>query len=198
MAEVIRESNCRVGPAGNYDLVAKYQAGQVLEVVANDLGAGYIYIKNPENPDEQCYLLTQNIKVSGDVSILPSITPPPSPTAAPYFDVSFKKWDKCKGQDFALFTVENVGSVPFRSFYIRITDSKVEKSVEQALDAFDLMAGCIVAKNIAPLEGGATGYVSSPTFLWNPRGNKLNVVIMLCTEKSLAGVCVTQVIEVKE
>src|SRR5437867_195850 len=30
IAEVGRESNCRVGPAGNYDLVATYQAGQML------------------------------------------------------------------------------------------------------------------------------------------------------------------------
>ena len=49
-AEVLRESNCRIGPAGNYDLVAKYQVGQKLEVVANDQGAGYIFVRNSDNP----------------------------------------------------------------------------------------------------------------------------------------------------
>ena len=41
IAEVVRESNCRVGPAGNYHLVATYQVGQKLEIVAKDLGGGY-------------------------------------------------------------------------------------------------------------------------------------------------------------
>ena len=197
-AEVMRESNCRIGPAGNYTLVATYQVGQMLEIVANDLGAGYLFVKNPEKPEEQCYLLAQNIKLSGDISILPKFTPLPSPTVAPYFNASFKKWDKCKGEDFALFTVENVGSVPFRSAYIRVTDHKANRSVEQALNAFDLMTGCIVAINIAPLNNGATGYVHSPTFKWAARGNTLQAVIQLCTEKDLKGTCVLQFVEVDE
>jgi hypothetical protein len=197
-AEVVRETNCRVGPAGNYDLVATYQVGQSLEVVAKDLGAGYWFVRNPEKPEEQCYLLAQNIKISGDTAALPKFTPQPSPTAAPYFNVSFKKIDSCKGQDFALFIVENVGSVPFRSAYIKVIDQKVNKSVEQALNAFDQFAGCVLAKNIAPLNSGATGYVSSPRFDWTVNRDKLRAVLMLCTEKDLKGTCVTQTIDVKK
>ena len=197
-AEVVRETNCRVGPAGNYDLVATYQVGQMLEVVAKDLGAGYWFVKNPDKPDEQCYLLAQNITISGDTSVLPKFTPRPSPTAAPYFSVTFKKFDNCKGDDFALFIIENVGSVPFRSAYIKVTDQKVNKSVEQALNAFDHMVGCVLAKNIAPLNSGGTGYVHSPPFNWAARENKLRAVIMLCTEKDLKGTCVTQSIDVKK
>jgi hypothetical protein len=197
-AEVVRETNCRVGPAGNYDLVATYQVGQSLEVVAKDLGAGYWFVRNPEKPEEQCYLLAQNIKISGDTAALPKFTPQPSPTAAPYFNVSFKKFDSCKGQDFALFIVENVGSVPFRSAYIKVIDQKVNKSVEQALNAFDQFAGCVLAKNIAPLNSGATGYVSSPRFDWTVNRDKLRAVLMLCTEKDLKGTCVTQTIDVKK
>ena len=196
-AEVVRETNCRVGPAGNYDLVATYQDGQMLEVVAKDLGAGYWFVRNPENLDEQCYLLANNVTISGDTSALPKFTPQPSPTAAPYFNVDFKKFDTCKGNDFAIFVVENIGSVPFRSAYIRVTDQRVDKSVEQALNAFDQFVGCVLAKNIAPLDPGATGYLTSPPFLWNARGNKLQAVIMLCTEKDLKGTCVTQTIDVK-
>lgn len=197
-AEVVRETNCRVGPAGNYDLVATYQTGQKLEIVAKDLGAGYWFVKNPDQPDEQCYLLAQNIKITGDTSALPKFTPQPSPTAAPYFNVSFKKFDNCKGEDFALFIVENVGSVPFRSAYVKVTDQKVNKSVEQALNAFDQFVGCVLAKNIAPLDPGVTGYVTSPTFNWAVNRDKLRAVIMLCTEKDLKGTCVTQSIDVKK
>jgi hypothetical protein len=198
IAEVVRESNCRVGPAGNYDLVATYQVGQMLEIVAKDLGGGYWFARNPEKPEEQCYLLAQNITISGDTSALPKFTPRPSPTAAPYFNATFKKFDTCEGEDFALFTIENLGSVPFRSAYIKVTDQKVNKSVEQALNAFDLRVRCVLAKNIAPLDPGATGYVTSPPFSWSARGNRLRAVIMLCTEKDLKGTCVTQSLDVKE
>jgi hypothetical protein len=197
-AEVVRETNCRLGPAGNYDLVAKYQVGQMLEVAAKDLGAGYWFVRNPEKPEEQCYLLAQNIKISGDTSALPKFTPQPSPTSAPYFNVSFKKFDTCKGEDFALFVVENTGSIPFRSAYIKVIDQKANKSVEQALNAFDQIVGCVLAKNIAPLNSGATGYITSPSFKWAVNRDKLRAVIMLCTEKNLKGTCITQTINVKK
>jgi hypothetical protein len=197
-AEVVRETNCRIGPAGNYELVATYQVGQMLEVVAKDLGAGYWFVKNPEKPEEQCYLLAQNITINGDTAALPKFTPQPSPTAPPYFNVSFKKFDSCKGDDFALFIVENTGSVPFRSAYIKVIDQKANKSVEQALNAFDQFVGCVLAKNIAPLNSGATGYVISPSFKWTVNRDKLRAVIMLCTEKDLKGACVTQTIDVKK
>lgn len=197
VAEVVRETNCRVGPAGNYDLVATYQVGQKLEVVAKDLGAGYWFVKNPEKTEEQCYLLAQNIKISGDTSVLPQFTPRASPTAAPYFNVTFRKLDACEGYSYALFVVENAGSVPFRSVYIKVTDLKVGRSVEQVLSAFDLRRGCVLAKNIAPLDPGGTGYVASPQFKWSVTGHKLNAIIMLCTEKALKGICVTKTVEVK-
>lgn len=197
-AEVVRETNCRVGPAGNYELVATYQVGQKLEVIAQDLGAGYLVVQNPDRPEEQCYLLAQNIKINGDTAALPKFTPRPSPTAPPYFNVSFKKFDSCKGQDFALFIVENTGSVPFRSAYIKVIDQKANKSVEQALNAFDQFVGCVLAKNIAPLSSGGTGYVTSPSFDWAVNRDKLRAVIMLCTEKDLKGSCVTQTIDVKK
>ena len=198
IAEVGRESNCRIGPGGAYDLVATYQTGQMLEVVAKDLGGGYWFVKNPEKPEEQCYLLANNITITGDTAALPKFTPQPSPTAAPYFTASFWKFDTCNGQDYAIFKVENAGSVPFRSFYIRVVDQKVNKTVEQVLNAFDLRVGCVLAKNIAPLDVGGSGYITSPPFTWGARRNKLQAVIMICTDKDLKGTCVTQSLPVEE
>jgi len=197
-AEVVRETNCRTGPAGNYELVVTYPVGQRLEIVAKDLGSAYWFVQNPEKPEEQCYLLAQNVKISGDTSALPKFTPQPSPTSPPYFNVSFKKFDTCKGNDFALFIVENTGSAPFRSAYVKVLDQKANKSVEQALNAFDQFVGCVLAKNIAPLNSGGTGYVTSPSFNWTVNRDKLRAVIMLCTEKDLKGSCVTQTINVKK
>lgn len=197
MAQVLRESNCRIGPGGMYKLVANYKAGQMLEVVAKDLGGGYWFVQNPEKPEEQCYLMAQNIDIGGETTALPKFTPPPSPTAAPYFEVSFKKFDTCEGSDYALFVIENLGSVPFRSVYVKVTNVKTGKSVEQSLNAFDLKVQCTLAKNIAPLDPGETGYVFSPPFKWSGHGGKLRAAIMVCTEKNLKGTCVTQNLEVK-
>lgn len=198
MAEVVRESNCRAGPGALYKLVATYQVGQVIEIVAKDLGGGYWFVKNPEKPEEQCYLLAQNIRISGDTAALPKFTPPPSPTAAPYFEATFKKFDACNGVSFVTFVIENVGSVPFRSAYIKVIYPRIDKSVEQAVNAFDLRVKCVLAKNIAPLDPGGTGYLSSPPFKWSGHGEKLRAVIMACTEQNLKGTCITQTVDIKE
>jgi hypothetical protein len=197
-AEVVRESNCRSGPGALYKLVAKYQVGQKLEVVARDLGGGYWFVENPQKPEEQCYLLGQNIKITGGTEALPKFTPPPSPTAPPDVNVSFKKFDTCESSSFALFVVENAGSVPFRSVYIKVTNQKLGQAVEQSLNAFDLRVHCVLAKNIAPLNPGATGYVASPPFTWPGHGQKLQAVIMVCTEQNLKGACVTKTVAIKE
>jgi len=196
VAKVNRESNCRIGPGNVYTLVDTYQAEKQLDVVAKDLGGGYWFVRNPDKPEDQCYILGQNITITGDTDALPKFTPQPSPTAAPYFDASLKKIDSCNGQDYALFTVENKGSIPFRSVYIRVKDLKNEKTVEQALNAFDLRVKCTLAKNIAPLDPGGIGYVASPVFTWNVGNDKLQAVLMLCTEKDLKGSCVTRTFEV--
>ena len=197
-AEVNHQTNCRSGPAGNYDLVATYEIGQKLEVVAQDLGNGYLFVRNPEKPDDQCYLLAKNITVTGDTAALPKFTPQPSPTLAPYFDVKFKKYETCNGENYAVFVVVNTGSAPFQSAYIKITNPKLNKSVEQGLGAFDLHVGCVLAKDIWPLAPGGTGYVNSPVITWPSRGNRLLVFIMLCTEKNLKGTCPGQKLELKQ
>jgi hypothetical protein len=195
IAKVVRESNCRVGPGSLYDLVARYQVGQMLEVVAKDLGNTYWFVKNPESPEEQCYLLAQNVTISGETTALPRFTPLPSPTAQPYYTVEFKKLDKCNGVDFALFTIENVGSVPFRSVYIKLIGTKGD-SVEQVLNAFDLKVRCVLAKNIAPLDPGGSGYVYSPPIKWAAHST-FKAIIMVCTEKNLKGTCITQSVDVR-
>jgi len=196
-AEVVRETNCRIGPGGMYDLVATYQVGQPLDVVAKDLGGGYWFVQNPEKREEQCYLLAQNIKIAGETTALPKFTPLPSPTATPYFELSFKKFDICEGVNYAVFTVVNVGSTPFRSAYIKVMNQRANKSVEQAFNAFDLRVKCVLAKNIAPLEPGGTGYVYSPPFKWSGTGENLRAIIMACTEKNLKGTCITQTVDIK-
>jgi hypothetical protein len=198
VAEVFRETNCRTGPAGNYDLVVIIAPGTEVEVIGADLGPQYYwYIRNPENPERGCWLLAQNMKVSGDTSSLPAFTPMPSPTLSAGFRAEYRRLDTCKDDFFARFVVTNTGGVQFRSAYIKLTNTKTNEVVEQSWNAFDLTEGCIIARNIAPLLPGQTGYLDSPRFKKDPRGQRFNVVIMACTEQNLKGDCATQVIEAR-
>jgi hypothetical protein len=196
-AEVVRESSCRVGPAGAYELVAKYQPGQKLQIIARDLGGGFVFVQNPEKPEDQCYILESNLKISGEVAALPQYTPPASPTAAPAFKATYKNLYICKGSASLTFLIENTGGSAFRSAYIKAKDIKTGVTTEQVVNAFDLLAECVVAKNIAPLKPGSTGYLYTVPFKIDIRGRKLNVIIQVCTEQNLRGACSTQVLEVK-
>ncbi len=197
-AEVFRETNCRTGPAGNYDLVAIIAPGTTVEIIGADLGAGYYwFIRNPENPDQSCWLLAQNAKVTGNTSLLPALSPMPSPTSAPAFQVAFKNFDVCKGGYFARFSITNTGDVQFRSAYIKVTNTKNGEVQEQSLNAFDLTEGCIIAKNVAPLLPGQTGHLDSPRFNKDHRNQRLTAIIMVCTEQNLKGTCVTQTLDVR-
>lgn len=198
MAKVVRESNCRIGPGGAYDLVATYPVDQVLDVIGKGLAEGYWFVQNPEKPEELCYVSAQNVTIIGETASLPQFTPQPSPTAAPYFLAKFWKFDACEGRSYAVFNIENAGSIPFRSVYIRVVEGKKGLSVDGSYNAFDLRVKCVLAKNIAPLNPGASGYVYSPEFKWSGQGEKLKATIMACTEKNLKGTCVTQSLDLKK
>jgi hypothetical protein len=195
MGVVNKQSNCRSGPGAMYDLVAVYQAKVSLQIVGRDLGGGYVYVQNPDKPEDACWILQTSITTTADLSPLPAFTPPATPTAAPDFTISFKNTDTCKGNIFTRFIVVNIGSAQFRSAYVKVVNTKNNEVTQQAVNAFDLTVGCIVAKNIAPLAPGQTGYLQSELFQKNPKGQKLHAVFQLCTEQGLKGVCVTKVLD---
>ena len=192
-AEVSSDVYCRTGPSGAYELVVTLKGGDKVDVLARDLGAGYVFVSNPENPEQGCWVTETSLDISGDLTPLPAFTPPPSPTLAPNFTITYKNTDKCKGNAYVRFIVVNTGSIGFRSAYIRVTNLKTQEVAEQVVNAFDIMTGCIIAQNIAPLGIGQTGNLQSPVFQkGNPQGQKMQAAFQLCTEQNLKGACVTQ------
>lgn len=193
IAKVIKEINCRVGPGGAYDLVLTLGVGDTVEVMARDLGGGFVFVRNPNEPDSGCWVLQDGLAISGDLTPLPAFTPPASPTLAPNFTVTYKNVDSCKGNFFVRFIVVNTGSSQFRSAYVKVTNLKNNEVTEQVVNAFDLTVGCIVAQNIAPLKLGQTGYLQSDLFQkGTPKGQKMRATFQLCVEQNLKGACVTQ------
>ena len=177
-----------------YDLVLTFKAGDTVEIIARDLGGGFVFVKNPDDPEKGCWVLEKNLKVSGNLAPLPAFTPPATPTLAPNFTVTYKNDDNCRGV-FVRFVVVNTGRSGFRSAYVKVTNLKNGEVTEQVVNAFDLTVGCVVAQNIAPLALGKTGYLQSDVFIKNPKGQKMLAVFQLCTEQSLKGSCATKTLE---
>lgn len=77
-----------------------------------------------------------------------------------------------------------------------MTNPKSKEVAEQVVNAFDIMTGCIIAQNIAPLTPGLEGNLQSPVFQkGTPKGQKVQAVIQLCVEQNLKGACVTQTLQ---
>jgi hypothetical protein len=199
VAKVIKEANCRVGPGGMYDLVLILKAGDTVEVVARDLGGGFVFVKNQtiSASAEGCWMLQTSLTVSGNLTPLPAFTPPPSPTLALNFTVSYKGVDSCHGFPFVRFIVVNTGGVKLNSAYVKVTNLKTKESTEQSVNNFGLTAGCDFINDITPLGMGQTGYLQSDVFKkGSPKGQKLSAVFQVCTEQNLKGLCMTQTLQV--
>lgn len=194
IARVIKDANCRTGPSGAYSLVMTFKVGDILDIMARDLGGGFVYVRNPNEGTEPigCWVLQTNLAISDNLTLLPAFTAPPSPTISPDFTVKYKNIDSCKTKPFVRFIIVNTGGANFRSAYIKVTNLKNGEIVEQSVNAFDLTTGCIVAQNIAPLKVGATGYLQSEFFKKDFRGQKMRAVFQLCVEQFLKGACITQ------
>ncbi len=91
LASVSAATNCRSGPGAAYSLIASLSAGQELVVVGKDTADDYWIVDTPGGPGT-CWLWGQYSAVTGDISVLPPVSPPaltvkatktPKPTAAP-------------------------------------------------------------------------------------------------------------------
>jgi hypothetical protein len=202
LASLVKESNCRVGPGGGYDLVVILKKGDKVSVLGRDLGAGFVFVKpvvNLPEGTEGCWVLLTSLDVDGDVTPLPAFTPAPSPTIAPSFIAAYKGVDTCHSS-YIRFTIRNTGGVNFRSGFVIVTNLKTQEVTDEPLDpelenGFALTAGCNFVKDIAILGPGQTGYMQSTVFTeGKPNQQKMRAVFKVCTEQFLKGACVTQVL----
>jgi hypothetical protein len=86
-AFIVRESVCRAGPAPEYPAVSPLQVRDVLLVRGISPDESWWYAANPQNRQESCWVFTQDATISGDISTLPLVEPPPVPTGAAASDL---------------------------------------------------------------------------------------------------------------
>ena len=184
-------TNCRVGPGKVYDRVGALLVGEVAEVFGRDPTGNYWYIRNPDQPNDFCWLWGEYATLSGNVGVLPMFTPPPTPTPSPSFDISYDGLETCSGWWVDL-ELENTGGLAFRSAAVTVKDTVSGTTLSLSSDGFTDLDGCVDSVTKETLNPGATRIVSGPAFGYDLTGRKLRATVTLCSNKGLNGICVTE------
>lgn len=188
------DTNCRLGPGIAYERVGGLLVGETAEVVARDPDGEYWYIRDSESPTGFCWVWGKYATVTGNISILPIFTPPPTPTPAPSFEMKFTGVDSCVGW-WAEFKIKNTGSVTFKSYSLTIKDIPAGVTLSDYGNGFTDMDGCLSSAITDELAPGEVYILSSPAFTSNINGHKMRATLMLCTKINQGGTCVSQTIE---
>ena len=187
-------TNCRVGPGKVYDRVGALLVGQVAEVVGRDLNGNYWYIRNPNQSNGFCWLWGEFATVTGNFSVLPVYTPPPTPTPMPAFEAEYDGKDTCVGW-WVEIKLTNTGGLPFKSVSLTVRDTTTDIVLSMYSDTFTDVDGCLDSSTKDVLNPGAHRTISAPPFAYDPSGHQLRATITLCSAIGQNGTCVTDVIK---
>ncbi len=186
-------TNCRVGPGKVYDRVGALLVGQVAEVVGRNSTGNYWYIRNPDGNPQFCWLWGEYATLTGNYTVLPMFTPPPTPTPVPNFEASYSGLESCSGW-WVDVDLENTGGINFKSVSMTVRDTVTNTVVSIYTDGFIDNSGCLNTENRSNLQPGTTRTISSSLFAYDPSGHKLRATITVCSETGNSGTCVSQVI----
>jgi hypothetical protein len=68
--------NCRVGPDISYGIIGALLVGRQAEVIGKNIDITWLYVRNPSDPSNNCWLSVDFIDVQGNVDLLPVVGPP--------------------------------------------------------------------------------------------------------------------------
>ena len=68
--------NCRAGPDISYAVIGALNLGGQAEVIGKNIDITWIYVRNPSDPSNNCWLSVDFINVEGNVDLLPVVGPP--------------------------------------------------------------------------------------------------------------------------
>jgi uncharacterized protein YgiM (DUF1202 family) len=73
-------TNCRAGTSKIFDVLGWLEPGDAVEVRGRSPDGLWWYIQNPDRPDRTCWIWAETTTVSGDLSQIAVVKPPPTPT----------------------------------------------------------------------------------------------------------------------
>ncbi len=65
--------NCRVGPDISYAIIGALLVGRQAEVIGKNIDITWLYVRNPSDPSNNCWLSIDFINVEGTVDLLPVV-----------------------------------------------------------------------------------------------------------------------------
>jgi hypothetical protein len=189
-------TNCRIGPGVVYARVGGLLVGEVAEVVGRHTTRDYWIIRNPDRPGEPCWLWGRYATLTGNTSLLPIYTPPPTPTPSPDFTASYHGLDVCAGTGWWLdIELENPKGITFNSISMTVRDTVNDTVLSLYSNDFTDRNGCNETNTWDSLPAGEERLVSTPFLAYNPTGHRLRATIILCSNLGQSGTCTSRVIE---
>ena len=125
-------------------------------------------VEVPNAPGQTCWLWTEYVTVQGDVSTLPVATPPPTPTPAVVYSISYLGIEPCTGYSLA-FKVINNGAKPLQSYSIVATDQSSGNVETTDSNAFTERVACKLQEERASSTRARAVTSTKMTFLMIPK-----------------------------
>lgn len=192
------DTKCRLGPGKVYDQVGGLVVGKTVEVFGRDPSGQYYYIRNPNDQTSFCWVWASYATPVGNFAAVPVFTPPPTPTPAPGFTVTYLQTVSCAGTYAFRFQLTNNGSVTWQSYKVDVTDSNTAQTKTFTSDYFTDYTGCGPFTNelqdLEPGEPGVAGNWASGLFNYNPAGHNMTATFTLYAQNGLTGQSTTRTI----
>lgn len=191
-------TNCRIGPGRVYPLQGALLVGETAEVFGRTDTNEYWYIRNPDKPNEFCWVWGKYATLTGPFMALPIFTPPPTPTPtftptpSPSFDLKAAGMDSCGGSWWAEVEAKNTSSFVFKSMEYTVLDKATDVEKTLLVNGFTNKDGCsstVINDSLAP---NSSFVISSAVFDATLQNHPLRVEVTLCTELNQNGVCVSK------
>jgi len=190
-------TNCRTGQGTFFQWLVTMQQGESSEAVGIDTSGDYWYIRRPDQPNDFCWLWGKYATPSGPYESLPVYTPMPTPTPGFDFTLTFYNVTHCVGNSYVQFRIDNNSSFTLESWKSTGTDNSggiANLAVQE--DKFFYHDNCPTTQSQNDLEPGEGSYLNV-TFLGDPTGHNLTVMIKVCTENGMAGECLKKTLNIK-
>ena len=191
------DTNCREGPDTKYPIMGHFVRGQTSEVNGTNSLQTWWYIKNPDNPDDYCWVWGESTFVEGDTGDVSVVPPPPPPPPGPDFELVFQEFRTCYGSDVVLFNVENTGDVNLESMTILVINTDTQNQL--FWDTMSNQPFWAKANDCGStwsyIEPGEIAFIGAPVITSGQLGDDGYARIKLCEEESLKGRCVERTAE---
>jgi len=194
MVRVSVATNCRSGPTTQYALLGVLQVGESAEVVGRSVLTDTMIIKLPSKPEVTCWLWAQNASVSGDISGLPIVSIPYTPTPVASVNVVYSATQYCLGLYRFKFQITNNGATTWESDRVSVTDQNTSITRTVSWDDFPYYSAACDSKTDLNLEAGEVGFTTSDGFALDPTGHDITATILVCSQNGLAGTCLEKTV----